>query len=202
MVTGYNDSADGFIDGVSAILDEARTQGVATVLWLSLRTEGVDYEEPLHRANGASYRGANRSLYALASEADGAHLASPGVDALTDFIAGQLDVVLAGGTVTLDPPPWEDVRRGDEEPLEVDVQEALVATTTTTTTTSTSPATAPRGQVAAAASAPVSPVGRVVPRPTIARSSDTRDALWVVVGVSPAVAWLVLRWVREHRPRC
>lgn len=148
MMTGYNDSAGGFADGVEAIVDEARDQGIGTVIWLSLRTRGVDYEEPLHLANGGTYREANRTLYELADrsdgylqiadwashsaehpewfESDGAHLAPAGVEPLTDFIAAQVDVVLAGGTVTPDPVPWEEVREGDAGDLVVDVQEALL----------------------------------------------------------------------------
>jgi peptidoglycan hydrolase-like protein with peptidoglycan-binding domain len=148
MMTGYNDSGGSFTDGVDAIVDEARDQGIETVVWLSLRTKGVDYEEPLHLANGSTYREANRSLYELAAdsggtlqiadwathsaeypewfEADGAHLAPAGVEPLTDFIADQVDVVLAGGTVTPDPMPWEEVREGDDGDLVVEVQEALL----------------------------------------------------------------------------
>lgn len=148
MMTGYNDSADGFTDGVEAILDEAGDQGIETVVWLSLRTKGVDYEEPLHLANGGTYRRANRALYELAAESDGAlqiadwashsadhpewfesdgaHLAAAGVEPLTDFIAAQVDVVLAGGDVTPDPAPWEEVREGDDGDLVVEVQEALL----------------------------------------------------------------------------
>lgn len=148
MMTGYNDSAGSFDDGVDAIVDEAREQGIETVVWLSLRTKGVDYEEPLHLANGSTYREANRSLYELAAdsggflqiadwathsaehpewfEPDGAHLAPAGVEPLTDFIADQVDVVLAGGTVTPDPAPWEEVREGDDGELVVEVQEALL----------------------------------------------------------------------------
>jgi hypothetical protein len=147
MMTGYNDSGDGFSDGVEAIVDEAGRQGIRSVLWLSLRTKGVDYEDPLHLANGSTYRQANRSLYALAGESegylqiadwatfsaehpewfepDGAHLASDGVDPLTEFIASQVDVVLGGGSVTPDPPPWEEVREGDQGTTVVDVQRAL-----------------------------------------------------------------------------
>lgn len=148
MMTGYNDSADRFTDGVETILDEARDQGIETVVWLSLRTRGVDYEEPLHRANGSTYREANRALYELAAdsggdlqvadwasysadhpewfEADGAHLAPAGVGALTEFIAAQVDVVLDDGDVTPDPAPWEEVREGDAGELVVEVQEALL----------------------------------------------------------------------------
>jgi peptidoglycan hydrolase-like protein with peptidoglycan-binding domain len=148
MMSGYNDSSDGFADGVEAIVEEARRQGIGAVVWLSLRTKGVDYEEPLHLANGSTYRDANRSLYALAEEfdgylqvadwathsaespewfeADGAHLAEAGAAALTGFIGSQLDVVLSGGTITPDPPPWEEVREGDEGDVVAGVQQALI----------------------------------------------------------------------------
>lgn len=148
MMTGYNDSSNGFADGVEAIVDEAREQGIGSVVWLSLRTKGVDYEEPLHLANGSTYRQANRSLYALAGEyggylqiadwatfsadhpdwfeSDGAHLSSDGVDPLTGFIASQVGIVLGGGSVTPNPPPWEEVREGDQGTPVIDVQRALV----------------------------------------------------------------------------
>lgn len=149
VMTGYNDSSTGFADGVETIVAEARRQGIGSVVWLSLRTKGVDYEEPLHLANGSTYRDANRSLYELAEESDGylqiadwagysadrpdwfesdgAHLAGGGVDAVTEFIAAQVEVVLGGGSVTPVPAPWEEIRPGDQGPLVAEVQEALVA---------------------------------------------------------------------------
>ena len=149
VMTGYNDSANRFANGVEEMVAEAQRQGIGVVVWLSLRTQGVDYEEPLHLANGSTYRGANRSLYELAGqyggylqiadwrtysagspdwfENDGAHLTAAGADALTTFIAGQVDVVLADGTVTPSTPPWEEVRDGDEGEFVVNVQEALIA---------------------------------------------------------------------------
>ena len=148
VMTGYNDSAAGFTEGVTAVVDEARRQGITAVIWLSLRTKGVDYEEPLHLANGSTYRDANRSLYEIAGElngylqiadwatysaespewfeSDGAHLAEPGATALTEFIADQVDIVLAGGTITRTPAPWEEVRAGDDGELVVAVQRALI----------------------------------------------------------------------------
>lgn len=149
VMTGYNDSSTGFAEGVEAIVAEARRQGIGSVVWLSLRTKGVDYEEPLHLANGSTYRDANRSLYELAEEfdgylqivdwagysadrpdwfeSDGAHLAGGGVEAVTEFIAAQVEVVLGGGSVTPVPAPWEEIRPGDQGPLVVEVQDALVA---------------------------------------------------------------------------
>jgi hypothetical protein len=148
MMTGYNDSRSQFAPGVEAIVAEAREQGIGSVVWLSLRTKGVNYEEPMHLANGSTYREANRSLYELADEyggflqiadwgsfsadhpewfeADGAHLAPRGVDQLTRFIAAHVEAVLDGDTVTPDPPPWEEVREGDTGDPVVQVQRALV----------------------------------------------------------------------------
>jgi len=148
VMTGYNDSAARFAEGVTAVVDEAKRQGITAVIWLSLRTKGVDYEEPLHLANGSTYRDANRSLYEIAGElggylqiadwatysaespewfeSDGAHLAEAGATALTVFIADHIDIVLAGGTTTRTPPPWEELRDGDEGELVVAVQRALI----------------------------------------------------------------------------
>jgi lysophospholipase L1-like esterase len=135
MMTGYNDPNRGFRDAVEAILDEAERQGIGAVVWLSLRTKGVDYEEPLHQANGSTYRDANRALYEVAAESggslhvadwashsadrpdwferDGVHLSPAGAAAASEFIAEQLDALFAGRPVTPHPMPWEEVRPGD-----------------------------------------------------------------------------------------
>jgi peptidoglycan hydrolase-like protein with peptidoglycan-binding domain len=148
VMMGYNDSASQFDDGVEEIVAEARRQGIGQVVWLSLRTKGVDYEEPLHKANGSTYRSANRSLYAAAAHEagylqvadwasasadrpewfgpDGVHLSPEGVDALTEFIATQVDALLAGRTITPSPVPWEVVRSGDQGQIVIDVQTALL----------------------------------------------------------------------------
>ncbi len=136
MMTGYNDPSQGFRDGVEAIVAEAEQQGIDDVVWLSLRTKGVDYEEPLHQANGSTYRQANRTLYEVAEasggslhvadwashsaehpewfESDGVHLSPEGAAAASEFIAVQLDALFAGRPVTPQPAPWEEVRPGDE----------------------------------------------------------------------------------------
>jgi hypothetical protein len=148
MMTGYNDSAAGFGDAVEQIVAEAESQGIATVLWLTLRTDDVNYEEPLHLANGATYRDANRTLYAKAAalggrlqladwagyttgksdwfESDGAHLTIDGARAVTTFIADQVDRVLAGQVVTPPSPPWEEIRAGDSGDEVQALQEALI----------------------------------------------------------------------------
>lgn len=149
MMTGYNDPSQGFGDAVEAIVAEAVRQGIDDVVWLSLRTKGVDYEEPLHQANGSTYRDANRTLYEMAAssggslhvadwashsaehpewfESDGVHLSPDGAAAASEFIAAQLDALFAGRPITPQPAPWEEVRPGDEGSAVGAVQEALLA---------------------------------------------------------------------------
>lgn len=148
MMTGYNDPSSGFRDAVEAITAEAERQGIGAVVWLSLRTKGVDYEEPLHQANGSTYRDANRTLYEVAAasggslhvadwashsadhpewfERDGVHLSPAGAAAASEFIAAQLDALFAGRPVTPQPAPWEEVRPGDEGGAVDAVQRALL----------------------------------------------------------------------------
>lgn len=148
MMTGYNDPSNGFRDAVEAITAEAERQGIDAVVWLSLRTKGVDYEEPLHQANGSTYRDANRTLYEVAAasggslhvadwashsaerpewfESDGVHLSPAGAAAASEFIAAQLDALFAGRPVTPQPAPWEEVRPGDAGRAVDAVQRALL----------------------------------------------------------------------------
>jgi hypothetical protein len=148
MMTGYNDPSNGFRDAVEAITAEAERQGIDAVVWLSLRTKGVDYEEPLHQANGSTYRDANRTLYEVAAasggslhvadwashsadhpewfERDGVHLSPTGAAAASEFIAAQLDALFAGRPVTPQPAPWEELRPGDEGRAVDAVQRALL----------------------------------------------------------------------------
>src|SRR5262245_17422792 len=122
MMTGYDDSSYLFDDAIDAIVTEARRQDIDHVLWLTLRTEGVSYEEPLHQASGRTYREGNKVLLSRAAqlggylqvadwatysvghqgwlEPDGVHLTATGADALTTFIADQVGRVLDGDTVT------------------------------------------------------------------------------------------------------
>ncbi|HEY1281355.1 MAG TPA: peptidoglycan-binding protein [Acidimicrobiales bacterium] len=148
MMAGYDDSSYLFDDAIDAIVAEARRQGIGHVVWLTLRTEGVSYEEPLHQANGRTYRESNRVLLSRAArlggylqvadwathsvdhagwlEPDGVHVTKTGAEALTAFIADQVGRVLDGDTVTPAEPPWYPLVEGDTGDAVVRVQQALV----------------------------------------------------------------------------
>jgi hypothetical protein len=149
MMSGYDDSSYLFDDAIDAVVAEARQQGIGHVLWLTLRTEGVSYEEPLHQASGRTYRESNKVLLSRAAhlggylqvadwathsvghggwlEPDGVHVTKTGAQALTAFIADQVGRVLDGDTVTPAEPPWYPLVEGDTGDAVVRVQQALVA---------------------------------------------------------------------------
>jgi Putative peptidoglycan binding domain len=149
MMAGYDDSSYLFDDAIDAVVTEARRQGIGHVLWLTLRTEGVSYEEPLHQASGRTYRESNKVLLSRADhlggylqvadwathsvdhggwlEADGVHVTKTGAEALTAFIADQAGRVLDGDTVTPADPPWYPLVEGDTGDAVARVQQALVA---------------------------------------------------------------------------
>jgi hypothetical protein len=149
MMTGYDDSSYLFDDAIDAVLAEARRQQIGHVVWLTLRTDGVDYEEPLHQANGRTYRDSNKVLLARAAhsggylqvadwatysighddwmEADGVHITAAGADGLTGFIADQVHKVLDGATITPAEPPWYPLVEGDTGEGVTRLQKALVA---------------------------------------------------------------------------
>jgi hypothetical protein len=149
MMSGYDDSSYLFDDAIDAVVAEARRQGISHVLWLTLRTEGVSYEEPLHQANGRTYRESNQVLLSRAAhlggylqvadwathsvghdgwiEPDGVHVTKAGAEALTAFIADQVRRVVDGATVTPAAPPWYPLVEGDTGDAVVSVQQALVA---------------------------------------------------------------------------
>lgn len=148
MMTGYNDASFGFDDAVEAILAEAKAQGIPQVVWLTFPTSDVNYEEPLHRANGATYGENNQLLLDAAAESDGylqvadwaahsagqlswfeydgVHLTVEGVDGVTNFIANQVERVLAGANVTPPAPPWGTMEEGDSGSRVTRIQEALM----------------------------------------------------------------------------
>jgi hypothetical protein len=122
VMTGYDDSSYGFDEAVDALVAEAQRQDIGHVLWLTLRTADVTYEEPLHQANGRTYRESNEVLLARAAkldgylqvadwatysagrdgwlEPDGVHITPAGASGLTAFIADQIGRVLQGESVT------------------------------------------------------------------------------------------------------
>jgi hypothetical protein len=149
MMTGYDDSSYLFDDAIDAVLAEARRQQIGHVVWLTLRTDGVDYEEPRHQANGRTYRDSNKVLLARAAdssgylqvadwatystgrddwlEGDGVHITAAGADGLTGFIADQVHKVLDDATITPAEPPWYPLVVGDTGEAVSRLQEALVA---------------------------------------------------------------------------
>jgi hypothetical protein len=149
VMTGYDDSSYLFDDAIDALVAEARRQDIRHVLWLTLRTDGVSYEEPLHQANGRTYREGNEVLFSEAAkldgylqiadwatystghegwlEPDGVHLTAAGVDGLTGFIADQVGRVLVGEAVTPAEPPWYPLVQGDSGDRVTGVQQALLA---------------------------------------------------------------------------
>lgn len=149
MMSGYNDSNAGFGEAVDAIVAEARRQEIPTVMWLTLRTASVSYEEPLHRANGETYLDANATLREKADhydgylqladwathsaeredwfEGDGVHLTRAGVDGVTSFIADQAGRVLDNEVVTPTTPSWDPLRDGDTGARVEALQTSLIA---------------------------------------------------------------------------
>jgi len=149
VMSGYNDPSYGFDEGIDAVVDEARRQGIPRVVWLTLRVADVSYEEPLHQANGRTYRESNEVLldrageldgylqvadWATASSAhdewfepDGIHLKNgAGTKGLTTFIAEQVRQVLAGASITPAAAPWYTLREGDTGDRVKTLQQALV----------------------------------------------------------------------------
>ena len=71
VMSGYNDPAwsiDAAVDGVVA---EARQQGVPRVVWLTLRTNGVNYSDPQEQTSIDTFRAYNERLVAAAAASDG-----------------------------------------------------------------------------------------------------------------------------------
>ena len=154
VMSGYNDSSTLFDDAVDAVVAEAQDHGIPHVMWLTLRTSDVSYQDPQERASSDGYREDNRTLYEKAGElggylqiadwathsedrsdwffADGVHLTSDGVSALTGFIADNVDVVLAGGSLNPDDVPWAALETGDSGATVADVQQALLDAGVTT----------------------------------------------------------------------
>ncbi|MEJ7720156.1 MAG: peptidoglycan-binding protein [Ilumatobacteraceae bacterium] len=148
VMSGYNDPGYSFASSVDTIIAEAKRQGIPQVIWLTLRTTKVSYEEPTHLANANVYREDNRILYEKAEEHgdylqiadwstyaadesgwfeyDGVHLTADGVDAVTTYIADRVDEALAGERLTAEYPAWVLLESGDSGEVVVSAQEALI----------------------------------------------------------------------------
>ena len=150
VMSGYNDPAGTIDEAIAGVVDEARRQGVGHVVWLSLRTTGdVDYSDPQEQSSIDTFRQYNEQLVAAAGasdgylqvadwatysngasgwfEADGVHLTPRGVDAVTSYIAGTVERVLAGENVSPAAAPWTLLLPGAEGDVVTAVQEALMA---------------------------------------------------------------------------
>ena len=150
VMSGYNDPVWTIDEAITGVVDEARDQGVAHVVWLSLRTsDGVDYSDPQEQSSINTFREYNEQLFAAAAasdgymqvadwatysngasawfEIDGVHLTPRGVDAITTFIAGTVERVLAGENVSPAAAPWTVLVPGAEGEVVAAVQEALIA---------------------------------------------------------------------------
>ena len=150
VMSGYNDPVWTIDEAIAGVVDEARDQGVGHVVWLSLRTsDDVDYSDPQEQSSINTFREYNEQLFAAAAasggylqvadwatysngasgwfETDGVHLTPRGVDAVTTFIAGTVERVLAGENVSPAAAPWTVLVPGAEGELVSAVQDALIA---------------------------------------------------------------------------
>jgi peptidoglycan hydrolase-like protein with peptidoglycan-binding domain len=149
VMSGYNDPVVTIDEAIAAVVDEARGQRVDTVVWLTLRTsDDVNYSDPQEQSSINTFREYNEQLVEAAGasdgflqiadwatysngawawfESDGVHLTPQGVDALTAFIAGTVQRVLAGENVSPAEAPWTVLVPGAEGESVSAVQEALM----------------------------------------------------------------------------
>jgi peptidoglycan hydrolase-like protein with peptidoglycan-binding domain len=150
VMSGYNDPSWTIDEAIARVVDEARSTDVGHVVWLSLRTsDDVDYSDPQEQSSINTFREYNEQLFEAAAasegylqvadwatysngasawfEADGVHLTGRGVDAITTFITGTVERVLAGENVSPAAAPWTVLVPGAEGEIVEAVQEALIA---------------------------------------------------------------------------
>ena len=149
VMSGYNDPVSTIDEAITDVVDEAREQGVDTVVWLTLRTsDDVNYSDPQEQSSINTFREYYEQLVAAAGasdgflqvadwatysngasawfESDGVHLTPQGVDAVTTFIAGTVQRVLAGENVSPAEAPWTVLVPGAEGETISAVQDALM----------------------------------------------------------------------------
>ena len=147
VMSGYNDPVWTIDEAIAGVVEAARAQGVDHVVWLSLRTsDDVDYSDPQEQSSINTFREYNEQLIAAAEasdgylqvadwatysngasawfEADGVHLTARGVDAVTTFIAGTVERVLAGEDVSPAAAPWTVLVPGAEGEIVASVQDS------------------------------------------------------------------------------
>jgi hypothetical protein len=149
VMSGYNDPLWTIDEAIAGGVDVARRQDVEHVVWLTLRTsDDVDYSDPQEQTSINTFREYNEQLVEAAAasdgylqvadwatysngasgwfEYDGVHLTPRGVDALTGFLAGTVEQVLAGKNVSPAAAPWTVLVPGAEGDLVADLQATLL----------------------------------------------------------------------------
>ncbi|MEO1058575.1 MAG: peptidoglycan-binding protein [Actinomycetota bacterium] len=149
VMSGYNDPLATIDEAIAGVIDEAQRQGVDNVVWLTLRAgSGVAYSDPQEQTSVATFEEYNEQLVAASEasdgylqvadwatysngaggwfETDGVHLTSAGVDAVTTFIAGSVERVLAGEDINPSSGPWTTLVPGAEGDVVTAVQQAVI----------------------------------------------------------------------------
>lgn len=149
VMSGYNDPLQTIDDAIDGVVDEARRQGVEHVVWLTLRASSdVDYSDPQEQTSINTFREYNDQLVEAAAssegylqvadwatyssgasawfESDGVHLTPRGVDAVTSFIGGTVQRVLAGEDVSPAAAPWTVLVPGAAGDTVAEVQAAML----------------------------------------------------------------------------
>ncbi len=149
IMSGYNDPTSTIDEAIDGVIEEAQRQGVDNVVWLTLRTaSNVAYSDPQQQTSVATFEEYNDQLFAAAEasdgylqvadwatysngagswfETDGVHLTSAGVDAVTTFIAGSVERVLAGEDISPASGPWTTLVPGAEGEVVTAVQQAVI----------------------------------------------------------------------------
>ena len=149
VMSGYNDPADSIDDAITAVTEAARAYGVEHVVWLTLRSgSDVDYSDPQEQSSTDTFRRYNERLIEAAAESggflqvadwatysagagdwfeyDGVHLSPSGVDAVTTYVSGILQRVLAGDDVSPAAAPWTVLVPGAEGDEVAETQAALI----------------------------------------------------------------------------
>lgn len=146
MMTGYNDPGRTFGASVDAIMAEARSQRIKAVIWLTMRRAPVEYPGRDFVSTSLGFNDNNRILLQKVGPyqgrlqiadwaghsagrrrwvTDGIHLTAAGAAALSQFIAGQVGVVLSGVSIT-PPAPWAMLHLGSRGPRVAAAQRVLI----------------------------------------------------------------------------